>query len=287
MKRMIDDGMLDTAAKSFIKHYEGANAPTDAPSSENSYFTSIKVAKAKAGARRSINRTVRICAVAAVLMIGLVCALFMGAKEDDLDPAAIKFTKEAYMWNNTNPDSKWNGNVTVSIDLKKVDEYVRGVIVGDGPTGPNEDRDVGAIYEGSISIKTIDGKELYCLDGIRVKYESETGIGYYYGGSSVVVKDKETGRHDYTYTDYDEYGFTLGIYFKEDSDNIELLLYDRKTIQQMGTPGQQMSDDEIRMLEKYHIYVAMDAKTRDEAIKIREQNVAKGIFDIGIDVSYE
>ena len=51
MKRMIDDGMLDTAAKSFIKHYEGANAPADAPSSENSYFTSIKVAKAKAGAR--------------------------------------------------------------------------------------------------------------------------------------------------------------------------------------------------------------------------------------------
>ena len=118
MKRMIDDGMLDTAAKSFIKHYEGANAPADAPSSENSYFTSIKVAKAKAGARRSINRTIRICAVAAALMIGLVCALFMGAENDD-KPMEIHLEKQAYMWKNNDPESAENMPVVVSINLKE------------------------------------------------------------------------------------------------------------------------------------------------------------------------
>jgi len=123
MKRMIDDGMLDTAAKSFIKHYEGANAPTDAPSSENSYFTSIKVAKAKAGARARINRTIRICAVAAVLMIGLVCALFMGADEVELppapDPINLDKTFDAYMWTNNSTDPSENMPVKVRMIVEE------------------------------------------------------------------------------------------------------------------------------------------------------------------------
>ena len=274
MKNNFDEKQLELAAKNIVEGIaKQSYIEPDEKLADNT--VSIKVAKAKSGARRHINRTIRICAVAAVLMVGIVCALFMGAKEDDLDPAAIKFTKEAYIWENNNPDSKWNGNVTVSIDLKKVDEYVRGVIVGDGPTGPNEDRDVGAIYEGSISIKTTDGEELYCLDGIRVKYESETGIGYYYGGSSVVVKDKETGRHDYTYTDYDEYGYVLSIYYREDSNNIEFSLYDNE----MGKKYPERLEPEGGLLEeKYLIYVSMDAKTREEAITNRKINFDKGIF---------
>ncbi len=163
MKRMIDDGMLDTAAKSFIKHYEGENAPADAPSSENSYFTSIKVAKAKAGARRSINRTVRICAVAAVLMIGLVCALLMGSENDD-KPIIISYTKDAYMFKNFDPDSEWNMPVRVTVMLKENKD--------------KEKKDNFVYLCGSVVVKDLNGNTVIENLYVNISYKKDKGVGY-------------------------------------------------------------------------------------------------------------
>ena len=216
MKRMIDDGMLDTAAKSFIKHYEGANAPTDVPSSENSYFTSIKVAKAKAGARVRINRTIRICAVAAVLMVGLVCALFMGADEDE----TIKLVKEAYLWRYD--DLEYEGMlVNVCIDFKldeeraKSSQYFGEIVVTDKNgnilydfchiqlvIGDNENTPRGSLWVYYDPLECPDGHK--DENGKRIgqygkidfnKSKSEAVIKIYEGNSRIWI-------HDDSYEDF-------------------------------------------------------------------------------------
>ena len=123
MKNSFDDRQLELAAKNIVAGIaqESYIAPTE---NNNGNTVSIKVAKAKEGVRRNINRTIRICAVAAVLMVGLVCALFMGADEVELPPAPepINFdiTYDAYMWKNNSTDPTENMPVKVRLIMKEI-----------------------------------------------------------------------------------------------------------------------------------------------------------------------
>ena len=65
MKHTFDEHQIDLAAKNLINRFELEHKEEVQPQAEKTYFTDIKVAKAKAGARRIINRTVRVCTVAA------------------------------------------------------------------------------------------------------------------------------------------------------------------------------------------------------------------------------
>lgn len=125
------DDILKAGAKQVIGEMESERVAYPA-SRENDNTVDIKLAKAKAGARRHINRTIRVCAVAAVLMVGLVCALFMGADEDE----TIKLVKEAYLWRYG--DLEYEGMpVNVCMDFKldkekaKHSEYLGKMVVTD------------------------------------------------------------------------------------------------------------------------------------------------------------
>ena len=127
------DDILKAGAKQVIGEMESERATYPA-SRENDNTVDIKLAKAKAGARRHINRTIRVCAVAAVLMIGLVCALFMGAKEDDKS-MEIYIEKQGYMWKNNDPEAAENMPVMVTIDFKEYDKNTLATL-------PNSDKNM-------------------------------------------------------------------------------------------------------------------------------------------------
>ena len=241
------DKQIDIAAKNLINRFELEHqSETAQPQAEKTYFSDIKVAKAKSGARRHINRTIRICAVAAVLMIGLVCALFMGAKED-VDPETIKFTKEAYMRDSNDPESTWNGDVIVDIDLSKISEWT--------PAYNGENVDSGAIYEGKISIKDVDGKSVYEVFNIKMTYHAEDNVAYYDGIESVkVVKDENTGKVDNIETTMDNYQMLLSISFSKDMDEFEIRLWEKMDIAAEKYP-ERLDENGFYYPEKYSIYV--------------------------------
>jgi hypothetical protein len=181
MKNTFDDTSLTKAAKGLVQNMAQQYSPEKVELSQiavSDNTVDIKVAKAKAGARRHINRTIRICAVAAVLMIGLVCALFMGADEVKLPPAPepINFdiTYDAYMWKNNSTDPAENMPVKVRIiveetDLNRIDNPT------DLPNTPLEERRyepakgkhgtvIGRYFNITIMVSDLEGnivRELY------------------------------------------------------------------------------------------------------------------------------
>ena len=123
--KTLDDKILEQSAKRIVGQIdEQGEKMLSADKCEKTYFSDIKLAKAKSGARRHINRTIRICTVAAVLMVGIVCALFMGAKEDELppapDPINFDITYDAYMWKNNSTDPAENMPVKVRLIMKEI-----------------------------------------------------------------------------------------------------------------------------------------------------------------------
>ena len=239
------DDILTKSAKQIVSEIEDRKI-AGVQTNENDNTVDIKLAKAKSGARRHINRTVRICTVAAVLMVGLVCALFMGAKED-LDPETIKFTKEAYMRDSNDPESIWNGDVIVDIDLSKIGEWTPGY--------NGENVDLGAIYEGKISIKDVGGKSVYEVSNIKMTYHAEGNVAYYDGIESVkVVKDENTGKMDNIDTTMDNYQMLLSISFNKDMDEFEIRLWEKIDIAAEKYP-ERLDENGFYYPEKYSIYV--------------------------------
>ena len=153
MKNTFDDTRLTKAAKGLIGNMAQQYSPekVELPQITISDNTiDIKVTKAKADARRHINRTIRICAVAAVLMIGIVCALFIGAKNHYV----IRYESEAYLWRNNAPDAE-NQKVKIKFDLRQVDVW------GRGDKTSYSFHEAGPVYKGKITITDLDGNVLY------------------------------------------------------------------------------------------------------------------------------
>ncbi len=276
MKNTFDDTRLTQAAKGLIGNMAEQYSPEKMELKDSSVadnIVDIKTAKAKAGARRRINRTIRICAVAAVLMIGLVCALFMGAEDDNLDPATIQITKEAYMWENNNPDSEWDGLVTVSLDVKKTDELMRDITpnIVDSPV------DIGAVYEGSLVITNNDGKIIYETGEIKLEYENQKRNLYYNGLiSTTIIRDEETGRYDYRVNHMNWGNIMFNIYFDINMSDFELIMWEKPDLALDKYPERaEKGVGYIR--ELYSIYAASGATSREEAVAIRYENFKKGI----------
>ena len=266
MKRMIDDGMLDTAAKSFIKHYEGANAPADAPSSENSYFTSIKVAKAKAGARRSINRTIRICAVAAVMMIGLVCALFMGAENDDKEPEPVilNCTMDGYMWKNNDADSNENMQVRVRFDLEQT-QVIYSENKDNIPSKPADGTRLGAIIEGKIVIEDTNGNAIKVYEDLRFT-KDEYSKNY----DAILPISFSHQEKEYTKEDGMKTHWVMGISFNEDYTDFEFFIDDtfEPNLEYLGLEVHITEDGSI-WTHRDAIFITCGATTREEAVAKR------------------
>ena len=209
------DDILEKSAKQIINEIED-QAAVQMQTSENENIVDIKLAKAKSGARRHINRTVRICAVAAVLMVGLVCALFMGADEDE----TIKLVKEAYLWRYD--DLEYEGMpVNVCIDFKldeeraKSSQYFGEIVVTDKNgnilydfchiqlvIGGNENKPRGTLWvyydplECPDGHKDENGKRIGQYGKIHFnKSKSEAVIKIYEGNSRIWI-------HDDSYEDF-------------------------------------------------------------------------------------
>ena len=275
------DDILKAGAKQVIGEMESERAAYPA-SRENDNMVDIKLAKAKAGVRVRITRTIRICAVAAALMIGLVCALFMGADEvEDPDPATIQISRAAYMWENNNPDSEWNGKVIVDLNLTKVGERITGM------GNPAEDVDIGAIYEGYISIKTPDGKAIVEFDSQEIEYTLTDNKVYYDGiVSTTVIRDGETGIAVGRETEMNPHQMLFTVCFGIDMNEFEIRLWEKIDIAAEKYP-ERLDENKVYDLEKYSIYVASGASSREEAIALRYQNDEKGVHRIYADSYYE
>ena len=164
MKNNFNDKQLELAAKNIVEgiarqcYIEPDEKPAD-------NTISIKLAKAKAGARRHINRTIRICAVAAVLMVGLVCALFMGAKEDEPKPINLSIVMDAYMWKNNDSESADNMPVKVRFNLYQTEVIYSNEI---NEKGISKEVRSGAIVEGNIIIENLDGEIIKEFNNLRL-----------------------------------------------------------------------------------------------------------------------
>ena len=149
--KILDDKILEQSAKRIVGQIdEQGEKMLSADKCEKTYFSDIKAAKAKASARSHINRTIRICAVAAVLMVGLVCALFMGAKEE----GAINIETDAYMWRNNSPNAE-NMEVKVKINFEQ-----EGAL-GKGDKNSDNCEKTDSEFMGSIVITDFNGNVLY------------------------------------------------------------------------------------------------------------------------------
>ena len=176
--KILDDKILEQSAKRIVGQIdEQGEKMLSADKCEKTYFSDIKVAKAKAGARRHINRTIRICAVAAVLMVGLVCALFMGADEVELppapDPINIDKTFDAYMWKNNSTDPAENMPVKVRIWMEET-----SVLRINNPKDEPEYYDPlrgehgtvwGRSYSVAITVSDLEGNEIATYTGPRFR----------------------------------------------------------------------------------------------------------------------
>lgn len=186
----ISDEILNKEAQKLVEAIDRDFEPQEARQSQNGEVIDIKLAKAKSGARRHINRTVRICAVAAVLMIGIVCALFIGAKNHYV----IRYESEAYLWRNNAPDAE-NQKVKIKFDLRQVDVW------GRGDKTSYSFHEAGPVYKGKITITDLDGNVLYNFCHIYLflhkthwKYPGGTLLRYYDEDCTEPLRDEEGRR---------------------------------------------------------------------------------------------
>jgi len=250
MKNSFDDRQLELAAKNIVAGIaqESYIAPAE---NNNDNTVSIKLAKAKAGARRSINRTVRICAVAAVLMVGLVCALFMGAENDEA-PMEIYLEKQAYMWKNNDPDDSQNMPVVVTIDLKEREVIYNGKNLSDGTSissskYENEER-MGIILNGDIKLKDLDGKIVYeFLDIEFVKMDNALDIEH---KEHDIKLDTATDKANIKFL------WSVEILFNEDYSEFDMMI----------NLGENIEENEIVWLGEDGIFVNSGASSREEAV---------------------
>ena len=182
MKHEFNDRILDSEAKKLVSQLDRDFAPVEDISVQGN-TVDIKAAKAKAGARRHINRTIRICAVAAVLMIGFVFAIFMGMQDVKKD---IHFTKEAYLWRINEPDGE-NIKVSVTVDL----DFVKKLEVSKNN-----------LYRGRVTVRDENNNILYDFCHIQL------AMGKNNRGSMEVYHDEKECPDGH----FDENGNRIGQY---------------------------------------------------------------------------
>lgn len=183
MKNNFDEKQLELAAKNIVEGIaKQSYIEPDEKLADNT--VSIKVAKAKSGARRHINRTIRICAVAAVLMVGFVFAIFMGMQDAKKD---IHFTKEAYLWRINEPDAE-NMKVYVTVDL----EFMKKTEVSKNN-----------VYWGNVTVRDENNNLLYDFCHIQFFMHKDTKTG----AMDVYYDEKECPNGH-----YDENGYRIGQY---------------------------------------------------------------------------
>ncbi|MBR3865682.1 MAG: hypothetical protein IKM67_03095 [Clostridia bacterium] len=182
MKHEFNDRILDSEAKKLVSQLDRDFAPVEDISVQGN-TVDIKAAKAKAGARRHINRTIRICAVAAVLMIGFVFAIFMGMQDVKKD---IHFTKEAYLWRINEPDGE-NIKVSVTVDL----DFVKKLEVSKNN-----------LYQGRVTVRDENNNILYDFCHIQL------AMGKNNRGSMEVYHDEKECPDGH----FDENGYRIGQY---------------------------------------------------------------------------
>ncbi|MBQ2818964.1 MAG: hypothetical protein IJF14_01120 [Clostridia bacterium] len=279
--KKLDDMMLEQSARQIIDQLDACSAIDR--QDENSNVTHIKLAKAKAGARRHINRTIRVCAVAAVMMIGLVFAVFMGAKDDEY---RIQIDKTGFMWENSDPESKYNNQVRIYIDLK----------------GVGEDASY-KYFEGEVSIKDMNGKTLlkvtdqgFLNKKLSVFRASKYPDGVYYFSlenvllsrlSPQLLPKKYGTSEDYLYREHRHGGYYYYFYpISEECDfysmtlridtrtsDVEISLLDREAKELSLTDAGELKENQ--KLANMMVFVMSDAETREEAVDIRKRNNEK------------
>ena len=238
------DDILEKSAKQIINEIED-QAAVQMQTSENENIVDIKLAKAKSGARRHINRTIRICAVAAVLMIGLVCALFMGADEDEV-PDDIVISTTAYMWKNHDLEYEYTMPVKVEIDLKKDDKKDEGG--GD------------IVFKGDIIIKDFNDNLFVEYYGVELQLEEDSNSAVFWEYERKILRNDKG-----EYIPEDIKGsipFDMGqvtIYFYNDWKKFEICY--QQPSQVLGEYTFAYSTDDA-------VFINCGADTREKAIEI-------------------
>ena len=251
MKNTFDDISLTKAAKSLVDsvamEYSPEKLEMTQPCIEDNTI-GIKIAKAKAGARRHINRTIRICAVAAVLMIGIVCALFMGAENDEI-PADIKINATAYMWKNYDADYEYTMPVNVDIDLEIEDR--------------KDSREL--VFNGDITVKDVDGNYLVEYYGVELRLEEENNSAVFWEYERKILRN-DKGEYD-SESIKKIIPFDMGrvtIYFYDDWKKFEICY--------QQSPSQVLGEYTVAYLTDDAVFINCDATNREEAVDICRDN---------------
>ncbi|MBR2473110.1 MAG: hypothetical protein IKB44_04090 [Clostridia bacterium] len=185
MKYDFTDNELELAAKKVLGVVADQNQ--DGIEKEQSgKLTDIKVLKAKSAVRKRMGRSVRLYAIAAVLIIVMVAGLLIGSADRGIK---ISYTKQAYMWANQHPESEMNMPVIITVDLEEAGEFYQSYLDVDNMSDT-------PIILGDIIIKTLGGEVLFEYRDIEFEmFESEKkNYGVYAEGYHYKHKKDENGK---------------------------------------------------------------------------------------------
>ncbi len=270
--KKLDDMMLEQSARQIIDQLDACSAIDW--QDEKSNVTHIKLAKAKAGTRRSINRTIRICAVAAVLMIGLVCALFMGADDDkEPEPVILNCTMDGYMWKNNDADSNENMQVRVRFDLEQT-QVIYSENKENIPSKPADGTRVGAIIEGKIVIEDTNGNAIKVYEDLRFT-KDEYSKSY----DAILPISFSHQEKEYTKEDGMKTHWVMGISFNEDYTDFEFFIDDtfEPYLEDLGLE-EHITEDGSIWTHRDAIFITCGAATREEAVAKRYE-IAKSYYE--------